>query len=72
MLLITTFGDELLFVSIVAESLRFLPRFGYFTRCFRAETVAVPQLPIFSVGMDNIEDGHLDGAHSFTTMAETS
>src|SRR5439155_15086196 len=69
---VAALGHQPLFVRIVAEPLRFVPRFGYCARCFRAKTIVVPQLPIFPVGMDNVEDRHLDGAHPFTTMAETS
>src|SRR5437870_1990256 len=66
-----TFRYQFLLVRVVTESPSFLPSPGYGSGRLHAQTVTVPQFPIFTLCMNHVEHGHLDRAHSLTVMGQT-
>src|SRR6478672_5719420 len=65
-------GDQFLFIAFVAETFGLVPRFQGRGRSLGTKAIAVPKLPIFPIGMDDIERGYLDRAHAIVSWGKAS
>src|SRR5436190_23179163 len=72
LLTIAAVGNEFLLVPIVTKLLRFPPDFIDGTTDLWVHSVTVPQLPIFTIGVNNVESCHFHRTHSLPTTSETS
>ena len=64
-------GDELLLVSFVAEFPGFLPGLLDGRGRRGIHPIAVPELPVFAMGVNDIQGGHFDRSHPLVPAGET-